>query len=181
MFSINNYSDHIRHCTLAGRSLSHFLPRWTKSKTLAASRRTMSSQSSHHPQEVLLAQFSLYVHKGGLKPDSFHFRHEKAAHLTVNQRKIRYIHSLFAHVKRRWYALIFAIMTHGWICTQWNMQRGTSSNAGLMVCQRLRRWHTIKPALGRRFERVLVRQCLKGVIAVIVLDMIPRTMGVSST
>ena len=33
----------------------------------------MSSQSSYHPQEVLLAQFSLYVHKGGLKPDSFHF------------------------------------------------------------------------------------------------------------
>ena len=29
--------------------------------------------SSHHPQEILLAQFSLYVHKGGLKPDSFHF------------------------------------------------------------------------------------------------------------
>ena len=35
--------------------------------------RTVSSQSSHHPQEVLLAQFSLYVHKGGLKPDSAHF------------------------------------------------------------------------------------------------------------
>ena len=35
--------------------------------------RTVSSQSSHHPQEVLLAQFSLYVHEGGLKPDSFHF------------------------------------------------------------------------------------------------------------
>ena len=35
--------------------------------------RTVSSQSSHHPQVVLLAQFSLYVHKGGLKPDSFHF------------------------------------------------------------------------------------------------------------
>ena len=29
--------------------------------------------SSHHPQEVLLAQFILYVHNGGLKPDSFHF------------------------------------------------------------------------------------------------------------
>ena len=27
----------------------------------------------NHPQEVLLAQFSLFVHKGGLKPDSFHF------------------------------------------------------------------------------------------------------------
>ena len=35
--------------------------------------RTVSSESSHHPQEVLLAQFSRYVHKGGLKPDSFHF------------------------------------------------------------------------------------------------------------
>ena len=35
--------------------------------------RTVSSQSSHHPQEVLLTQFSLYVHKGGLKPDLFHF------------------------------------------------------------------------------------------------------------
>ena len=35
--------------------------------------RTVSSKSSHHPQEVLLPQFSLYVHKGGLKPDSFHF------------------------------------------------------------------------------------------------------------
>ena len=35
--------------------------------------RTVSSHSSHHPQEVLLAQFSLYVHKGGLKPDLFHF------------------------------------------------------------------------------------------------------------
>ena len=34
--------------------------------------RTVSSHSSHHPQDVLLAQFSLYVHKGGLKPDSFH-------------------------------------------------------------------------------------------------------------
>ena len=34
--------------------------------------RTVSSQASHHPQEVLLAQFSLYVHKGGRKPDSFH-------------------------------------------------------------------------------------------------------------
>ena len=34
--------------------------------------RTVSSQSFHHPQEVHLAQFSLYVHKGGLKPDSFH-------------------------------------------------------------------------------------------------------------
>ena len=37
--------------------------------------RIVSSHSSHHPQEVLLAQSSLYVHKGGLNPDSFHFYH----------------------------------------------------------------------------------------------------------
>ena len=36
--------------------------------------RTVSSLSSNHSQEVLLAQLSLYVHKGGLKPDSFHLR-----------------------------------------------------------------------------------------------------------
>ena len=46
--------------------------------------KTVSSQSSHHPQEVLLAQFSLYVHKGGLKPDSFHFiSHELLVNWTI--------------------------------------------------------------------------------------------------
>ena len=29
-------------------------------------------------QEVFLAQFSLYVHSGGLKPDSFHFHFHPA-------------------------------------------------------------------------------------------------------
>ena len=33
--------------------------------------RAVSSHSSHHPQEVILAQFSLYMHKRGQKPDSF--------------------------------------------------------------------------------------------------------------
>ena len=46
--------------------------------------RTVSSQSSHRPQEVLLAQFSIYVHKGGLKPDSFYFLWE--ASMTEMQR-----------------------------------------------------------------------------------------------
>ena len=35
--------------------------------------RAVSTHSSHHPQEVLLARFSLHMHKSGLKPDSFHF------------------------------------------------------------------------------------------------------------
>ena len=45
--------------------------------------RTVSSQSSHHPQEVLLAQFSLYVHKGGLKTDSFHINFVTQCHPVV--------------------------------------------------------------------------------------------------
>ena len=35
--------------------------------------RAVSSHSSHHPQQALLAQFSLHVHKSGLKLDSFIF------------------------------------------------------------------------------------------------------------
>ena len=35
--------------------------------------RPVSSHSSHHPQAVLMAHFSLHVHKGGLKPHSFNF------------------------------------------------------------------------------------------------------------
>ena len=50
-------------CSASDRQGSNFESVW----------RTVSSHLSHHPQEVLLAQFSLYVHKGGLKPDSFHF------------------------------------------------------------------------------------------------------------
>ena len=35
--------------------------------------RAVSSDSSHHPQGVLLTQLSLYVHKGGIKPHSLIF------------------------------------------------------------------------------------------------------------
>ena len=51
--------------------------------------RTVSSQSSHHPQEVLLAQFSLYVHKGGLKPDSFHFSCERDTYFSFTWKPSR--------------------------------------------------------------------------------------------
>ena len=50
--------------------------------------RTVSSQSSHHPQEVLLAQFSLYVHKGGLKPDSFHFFPPNASSMLIHRLRL---------------------------------------------------------------------------------------------
>ena len=43
--------------------------------------RTVSISIISPPQEALLAQFSLYVHKGGLKPDSFHFEGGKPREL----------------------------------------------------------------------------------------------------
>ena len=52
--------------------------------------RAVSSQSSQHPQEVLLAQFSLYVHKGGLKPDSFHFEANRVEELMLLGSDYRY-------------------------------------------------------------------------------------------
>ena len=61
--------------------------------------RTVSSQSSHHPQEALLAQFSLYVHKGGLKPDSFHF-----SFITKKVKRINIPGIVYR----------FIIHTHGW-------------------------------------------------------------------
>ena len=57
--------------------------------------RTVSSQSSHHPQEVLLAQFSLYVHKGGLKPDLFHFHRSISLYLLYKPYSVAYQYKVF--------------------------------------------------------------------------------------
>ena len=47
--------------------------------------RAVSSHSSHHTQELLLVQFSLHVHKSGLKPDSFHFFSKERLQNSVKQ------------------------------------------------------------------------------------------------
>ena len=60
--------------------------------------RTVSSQSSHHPQEVLLAQFSLYVHKGGLKPDSFYFCHVTSFPRVYDSFNLCKNHGMIAHL-----------------------------------------------------------------------------------
>ena len=59
--------------------------------------------SSHHPQKVLLAQLSLYVHKGGLKPDSFHFALCMDRHLRNNS-------SLFHLVVFKTFLVMFHIL-----------------------------------------------------------------------
>ena len=70
--------------------------------------RTVSSQSSHHPQEVLLAQFSLYVHKGGLKPDSFHLDVHKLSPLEKTELGTALIHHI--HGKLSWSSLVIIYM-----------------------------------------------------------------------
>ena len=54
--------------------------------------RTVSSQSSHHHQEVLLAQLSLNVQKGGLRPDSFHFISQAQLHRKLYSKAISLHH-----------------------------------------------------------------------------------------
>ena len=56
--------------------------------------RTVSFQSSHHPQGVLLAQFSLCVHKSGLKPDSFDFHLDIVSSAVTSMFSDMYILSL---------------------------------------------------------------------------------------
>ena len=71
--------------------------------------RTVSSHSSHHPQEVLLVQFSLYVHKGGLKPDSFYF----SRRWVVVSGKLLYIGSkrLKTSLRLKWLTFSLPYMT----------------------------------------------------------------------
>ena len=126
--------------------------------------RTVSSQSSHHPQEVLLAQFSLYVHKGGLKPDSFHLFH-------CHDRDGISVHRL-----RRWPSikitpgqmLVFSgedrpvsrsiLHSNLWpsgdlvltrVLVPWQLRK-FSPNVAEMMVQRLRRWPSITATLGER-------------------------------
>ena len=80
------------------------------------------SQSFHHFQEVLLAQFSLYVHKGGLKPISFHLHvklgrnytlypgltkitgsnHWRGVKWDMSCVKLKHHRSVFNHTNGRW-------------------------------------------------------------------------------
>ena len=60
--------------------------------------RAVSFHSSHHPQEVFLAQFGLYVHKGGLKPHSvtmdtmfFWKRHQLIIFCIINDFGVEYL------------------------------------------------------------------------------------------
>ena len=73
--------------------LAHRLRRWLNIKTtlchylvftvilpedavgpIVVANYSVSSHSSHNRLVALPAQFSLYVHEGGLKPHSFHFK-----------------------------------------------------------------------------------------------------------
>ena len=68
--------------------------------------RSVSSQSSHHPQEVLLDQFSLYVHKGGLNPDSFHFSHVSGSVIPANTGRWPNVVWMLGQNSGRWFNIV---------------------------------------------------------------------------
>ena len=55
--------------------------------------RAVSSHSSYNPQEVLLAQFSLYGHRGGIKPPFFH----SFVHSFIHQFIHLFVHFFFIY------------------------------------------------------------------------------------
>ena len=113
--------------------------------------RTVSSQSSHHPQEVLLAQFSLYVHKGGLKPDSF------ISFCTDPELLTYHIHLLHWHIPCKLlniyvrYINIFQTIYFPFHSFLWRLHRclslmfciGHSHNAVSMLFQLTQHWSSI--------------------------------------
>ena len=107
--------------------------------------RTVSSQSSHQPQEVLLAQFSLYVHKGGLKPDSFHFFcfEDSCVFYEYPARAI-----LPCKGKRQY---LLTLQTSCWLYRAATQQ--TRHKVVLMLGQRRRQWTSIKPTLFSGIDR----------------------------
>ena len=80
--------------------------------------RTVSAQSSHHPQEVLLAQFSLYVHKGGLKLDSFHliYKNSYLGNLSetgeANEREMKRNYVFTTSFNCTWYCILSFATVH---------------------------------------------------------------------
>ena len=112
--------------------------------------RTVSSQSSHHPQEVLLAQFSLYVHKGGLKPDSFHFYIALFGTSDIFTLELQFFHTRCIWVQGTAWNTKLKFML-----TQVSMfMHGALQLSCLMIVNHLQCWNTIwlnllrKPMLG---------------------------------
>ena len=126
--------------------------------------RAMSSHSSHRPQEVLLAQFSLCVHKNGLSPIHFIFSHSKGGRCGL-------IHSFVCFQSRSRRLLHFFFFGGGGESTCFNMAMiendldlrvqknilttypATMSHwahVSLLLGQRRRWWSNSKPALGQR-------------------------------
>ena len=116
--------------------------------------RTVSSQSSHHPQEVLPAQFSLYVHKGGLKPDSFHFFIKLSLLWITMISALGHVcsHSEHDTLIRCWFNIgpwSATLAQHrAYFGSLYHVKLGRPNNVDFMLAHLLRRWPNIKSTLG---------------------------------
>ena len=70
------------------------LVQWLKLPAWKVGDRGFEPHSSHHPQEVILVQFSLYVQKGEINPHSFYFIYQSASHPKLKVTIIRNINML---------------------------------------------------------------------------------------
>ena len=83
--------------------------------------RAVSSHLSHHPQEVLLAQFSLYVHKGGLKHHSFHFisypyrAYSLIVQLDLSNLRESVTKGVLIWIKLIWVSLVYSSILGNWM------------------------------------------------------------------
>ena len=133
--------------------------------------RAVSSHSFHHPQEVILAQFSLYVHTGGLKTHSFHLTTWEK--LPANTGHSPNAVSKLGHFLRPWPDIetasdecpLFA-RTH-YVHTKIRPPLKQSCpadarrwiNVVLTLVHRLRRWANVKPALIQRLVSAGTAPC----------------------
>ena len=120
--------------------------------------RAVSSHLSHHPQEVLLAQFSLYVHRSGIEPDLFHLIH---SHCTLSMawsptvlegcaEEPAWVKASLGSMENQEHRVWMpdqAQQTDHPLTSANPVNKRCSHNVALMLGQRRRQWRNIKPTL----------------------------------
>ena len=114
--------------------------------------RTVSSQSSHHPQEVLLAQFSQF----SLKPDSFHLIYilfDEWTLLKNNQSFLLFFEgemNTWSHYAFSFFSVFFSVALSQILAVAMHHSAAVPVNTwrlakvGMILGHRLRHWPSIK-------------------------------------
>ena len=149
-------------------------PSWPRGRCFASDRqgsnferciwRAMSAHLSHYPQEVLMAQFSLYVHKGGLKipvisclwmwplrnalRSKCHHKRPLSPIPGFIEQSDQKLNNIYIHL------LLFSRRCHDYFPESKPRKRAVCPNVDLMLVHRRRRWTSIKSTLRPFFFAV---------------------------